>query len=297
MNDDEPPPRRGVQTEAVRLLSPVAVREAARRREARRRRRMVLVVLAGIVVLAVALGVVWGLSGRDGGAAPGRTPTSEPVVPTESPTPTVPPAAAPPAASEALAALETLTVATTSSGPPYDRDLFGWRSVDHDRNGCDIRNDVLRRDLVDVEVRAGTNGCNVVSGELADPYTGSSIAFVVGGGASNDGGIQIDHVVSLSNAWASGADAWDSNTLLTFGNDPLNLLAVDGDANQTKGNGDAAEWLPDNTDYHCTYVARQVAVKDAYALTVTPDERRAMQRVLDSCPDQPLPSAADARTP
>ena len=197
----------------------------------------------------------------------------------------------------AQAALAHLLVAPADSTASYDRTMFGWRSYDHDRNGCDTRNDVLRRDLTDLVVREGTNGCKVDSGLLADPYTGREIAFVIGGGPTNDGGVQIDHVVALANAWASGASTWDDATMVTFGNDPLNLLAVDGDANQAKQASDASQWLPDNASFHCEYVARQVAVKQAYALSVTPSEHDAMATVLASCPDQPLPTAADTATP
>ncbi len=98
-----------------------------------------------------------------------------------------------------------------------------------DRTGCDSRNDVLRRDLIDPVVREGTQGCKVDAGTLAEPYTGTMIFLVVGDGPTNDGGVQIDHVVALANTWASGAAGWDSTALQTFGNDPLNLLAVDGE--------------------------------------------------------------------
>ena len=202
-----------------------------------------------------------------------------------------------PESGTALNAARALAVAPPNAASSYDRELFAWRGVDLDRNGCDSRNDVLRRDLVDLVVREGTQGCKVDAGTLAEPYTGTTIFFVVGGGPTNDGGVQIDHVVALANAWASGAAGWDSATLQTFGNDPLNLLAVDGDANQSKGASNAAEWLPPNTAFHCEYVARQVAVKTAYSLSVTASEFDAMERVLAGCPDQPLQTAANTATP
>ncbi|HWB37614.1 MAG TPA: HNH endonuclease family protein, partial [Rugosimonospora sp.] len=87
----------------------------------------------------------------------------------------------------------------------------------------------------------------------------------------------------------TGAQQWDADTLHRFGNDPLNLLAVDGAVNQSKGAGDASEWLPPNSAFQCRYVARQVAVKAAYGLWVTPQERAAMATVLVTCPGEPLP--------
>src|SRR5690606_32351751 len=102
------------------------------------------------------------------------------------------------------------------------------------------------------------------------------------------GDVQIDHVVALSDAWQKGAQGWDAQTMREFGNDPLNLLAVDGRLNGQKGDGDAATWLPPNKRFRCEYVARQITVKHTYALWVTQAEHDAMARVLADCPDQPL---------
>lgn len=172
----------------------------------------------------------------------------------------------------------------------YDREgQFGRAWLDVDDNGCDTRNDILARDLVEITYRPGTRDCVVASGVLHDPYSGQTIRFVRGNDTSN--AVQIDHVVALSDAWQKGAQQWDEATRVRFGNDPLNLLAVDGPLNQQKGDGDAATWLPPNRAYRCPYVARQVAVKDAYGLWVTQAEQDAMVRVLSSCPDEPLPTA------
>jgi hypothetical protein len=171
----------------------------------------------------------------------------------------------------------------------YDRDEFGQQWADVDRNGCDTRNDVLARDLSGEVFRAGSD-CVVVSGTLADPYTGTTIAFEKGDGSSVD----IDHVVSLSNGWQTGAFAWDEARRTAFANDPLNLLAVDSSANRQKGDGDAATWLPANRGARCAYVARQVAVKASHGLWVTVAERDAIAGILDGCPGEPVPAAAPA---
>ena len=126
------------------------------------------------------------------------------------------------------------------------------------------------------------------SGVLDDPYTGKTITFIRGERTSAD--VQIDHVVALENAWKSGADTWDTARRYRFGNDPYNLLAVDGPANQEKGSASADYWLPPRTDYRCAYVARQIGVKDKYGLSVTSAEKQAMMGVLHGCPGQPLPS-------
>jgi hypothetical protein len=190
----------------------------------------------------------------------------------------------------ALAAALTLTVKGRAPKTGYDRDQFGQAWLDTDRNGCDTRNDVLRRDLTNLVLKAGTHGCLVLRGTLNDPYTGKRIAFVRGEATSS--AVQIDHVVALADAWQKGAQQWAPDRRAAFANDPLNLLAVDGPTNGRKGAGDTATWLPPNTSYRCAYVARQVAVKVKYRLWATAAERDAMVRVLTPCPNQPLPTAA-----
>lgn len=232
-------------------------------------------------------------------ASPTQRPTPTPS-PTLEPSPTQTPddvgvalAAADPGT--ALAAVALLDVKGRAPRTGYDRDLFGAGWVDTDRNGCDTRNDILRRDLVDETFKPDTRNCVVLTGTLADPFTGTTITFERGQGTSEL--VQIDHVVALADAWQKGAQQWDEATRVAFANDPLNLLAVDGAANQQKGAGDTATWLPPNKPFRCEYVARQVAVKAAYALWVTDAEREAMVRVLADCPEEPLPTSAAATPP
>ncbi len=196
----------------------------------------------------------------------------------------------PPApAGSALDALGTVDVRGRAPRTGYDRDEFGSGWVDADRNGCDTRNDVLARDLTGEAFEPGTRDCVVVSGTLADPYSGATLGFRRGEGTSE--AVQIDHVVALSDAWQKGARQWDEATRVAFANDPLNLLAVDGPLNMQKGDGDAATWLPPDRAYRCAYVARQVAVKVEYGLWMTAAERDAVAAVLAGCPDEPLPGS------
>lgn len=204
------------------------------------------------------------------------------------------PDTAPPPTGDAASALAALPVKGRAPRTGYDRDAFGQRWADVDRDGCDQRNQVLARDLSAVEFRPGTRDCVVLSGALLDPYTGDGVPFLRGEATSAD--VQIDHVVSLSNAWQTGAQTLDLDTRELFANDPLNLLAVDGPTNGAKGDGDAATWLPPARGYRCAYVARQVAVKAKYGLWVTPAESAAIARVLRGCPGEPLP-ASDVPVP
>jgi len=172
----------------------------------------------------------------------------------------------------------------------YERAQYGQAWLDTDRNGCDTRNDILRRDLSETVVRDRTHGCLVESGVLHDPYTARDLQFTRGPGDVVD----IDHVVALEDAWVTGANRWDIRKRAALANDPMNLLAVDASANRQKGAGDAATWLPANKRYRCAYVARQVGVKAKYGLSVTPAEREAIERVLSTCPGKPLPKDSGA---
>ncbi len=156
---------------------------------------------------------------------------------------------------------------------------------------------MLARDLTAETFKAGTRNCVVLTGNLADPYSGRAIAFQRGQDTSDD--VQIDHVVALANSWRTGAQGWDAVKRTAFANDRLNLLAVDGPLNMQKGDGDAATWLPPNRSYRCAYVARQVAVKVAYGLWMTQAERNAIATVLSACPSEPLPGGgvADVAAP
>lgn len=184
--------------------------------------------------------------------------------------------------------LDELAVQDPASKAGYSRDQFGaaWSDVDH--NGCDTRNDILKRDMTNVTFKANTYDCVVLTGTLNDPYTGKTIAFERGQDTSK--AVQIDHVVALSNAWQTGAQNLSADQRLQLANDPYNLLAVDGPANQEKSDSDAASWLPSNTAFDCEYVARQIGVKHKYALWVTAGEKSAMQTVLATCPSQSVPT-------
>lgn len=189
----------------------------------------------------------------------------------------------------AFQVLESLPVKGRAAKTGYDRAQFGPRWSDVDRNGCDTRNDILARDLRDVE-RSGA--CKVITGELTDPYTNAVSDFVREQGTSEL--VQIDHVVALSDAWQKGAQQLTVDQRATLANDPLNLLAVGGAANAQKGDGDAATWQPGNKDFRCQYVARQVAVKATYGLWVTQAEHDAIAHVLTACPDEPASTSSFA---
>lgn len=177
--------------------------------------------------------------------------------------------------------LKTLKVKGRAPRTGFDRDNFGpaWSDVDH--NGCDTRNDILKRDLHDETFKPGTHDCIVLTGVLDDPYSGKTIKFKRGQDTSTD--VQIDHVIPLSDAWQKGAQQWTADKRKQLANDPLNLLAVDGPLNGQKSDSDAATWLPPRKAYRCAYIARQISVKAKYDVWVTAAEKTAMEGILGNC--------------
>ncbi len=187
----------------------------------------------------------------------------------------------------AIATLETLPVKGRAPKTGYTRDQFGQAWADVDRNGCDTRNDILKRDLTSLTYKANTRNCVVLSGTLLDRYSGESINFIRGNITSME--VQIDHVVALSNAWQTGAFKLTAEQRKALANDPMNLFAVKGRLNSQKGDGDAATWLPPLKSFRCAYVAQQIAVKAKYSLWVVPPEKAAMLSILAKCPTQKVP--------
>lgn len=233
-----------------------------------RRRRFAVVLIA---VLSLVAGVV--SEAIQDRSAPAPAPTQN-VVTQQTPVASTP----------AIQALDKLQIKGRAPKTGYTREQFSndWGKI----AGCSLRELILLRDLQNTVL--DEDGCRILSGTLdPDPYTGKIIAFQRG--ATSSQAVQIDHVVAVSDAWQKGAQQLTPDLRYQFYNDPLNLLAVDGPANNNKSDGDAATWLPPNKDYRCRYVARQVAVKVKYTLWITQAEHDAIKNVLSTCPGQVLP--------
>lgn len=186
----------------------------------------------------------------------------------------------------AAAALAHLPVKGRAPKTGYARDQFPhWSDLDHD--GCDTRAETLDRNGLPGTETRDRDGC-VVGAHIHDPYNGRTAVEPPG----RPSGVDIDHVVALSNAWQTGAQQLTRARREALANDPLNLVAVDRAVNRAKGDGDAATWLPPDRAARCGYVARQIAVKTRYRLWVTAPEQAAMHRVLGTCPGQKLPQEA-----
>jgi hypothetical protein len=160
----------------------------------------------------------------------------------------------------------------------YRRAAFGesWTddtSAPGGRNGCDTRNDILDRDLIE-KTYVSIKRCPtaVATGVLHDPYSNVVIDFTRGNqvGAA----VQIDHLVPLALAWDLGAFAWPEDLRVRFANDPANLIAVAGPVNQDKGDAEPADWMPPNRAFWCQYSVQFAEVLRGYALPI--DQRSAV---------------------
>ena len=180
------------------------------------------------------------------------------------------------------------TVDQRVRGGDYRRTAFGdaWddeTTAPGGRNGCDTRNDILDRDLTD-KAFVVTKRCPqaVASGSLRDPYTNATIAFTRGNqvGAA----VQIDHIVPLAYAWDMGARNWTDDMRKRFANDPANLLAVAGQANQDKSDLPPGEWMPPNVAFHCQYAMAFIAVIRGYRLAVEELSADRLRDAAGSCP-------------
>ncbi|MEU0494257.1 HNH endonuclease family protein [Mycobacterium sp. NPDC006124] len=177
---------------------------------------------------------------------------------------------------------------TRVHGNDYRRAAFGeaWTddtSAPGGHNGCDTRNDILDRDLVDKTFTA-ISRCPtaVATGTLYDPYTNETIPFTRGNqvGAA----VQIDHIVPLALAWDLGARNWTDDMRRRFANDPANLLAVQGKANQDKGDSEPADWMPPNHAFWCQYAVQFAAVLRGYALPVDDRSAVVLREAASTCP-------------
>jgi len=174
------------------------------------------------------------------------------------------------------AELKALPLAAAPHPQGYSRDEFGTAWKDVDDNGCDTRDDILARDLTDVRRRGA---CTVTSGTLHDPYTGTTIHFVRGPQSAL---VQIDHIYPEHRAWMYGAWKWSKDQRERFSNDPLELVAASGKANDAKGDSGPADWTPDE-GFWCQYATRYVEVATKYHLPVTGADRSKLGTMLRRC--------------
>lgn len=173
-------------------------------------------------------------------------------------------------------------------GYDYRRAAFGDSWTDDNaapggHNGCDTRNDILNRDLDDktfVSIKRCPNA--VATGVLHDPYTNAVVTFTRG--EKTGAAVQIDHIVPLALAWDLGARGWPEGLRVRFANDPANLIAVAGNANQDKGDHEPANWMPANAAFHCQYAIQFIAVLRGYGLPIDAPSAGVLRNAAATCP-------------
>ena len=177
-----------------------------------------------------------------------------------------------PSTGTAQSELNGLTVADEGSMDGYDRDKFPhWIPIE---GNCDTRETVLKRDGDGVTVG---DDCYPSAGSWTSPYDGATW--------TEPADVDIDHVVPLAEAWRSGAADWTTDRRRDFANDldDPQLIAVTDNVNQAKGDKDPASWKPPLKSYYCTYSKMWIHSKSVWKLTAQPDEKTALQSMLDTC--------------
>jgi len=186
------------------------------------------------------------------------------------------------------ARLDRLTVVErTTADPSYRRAEFGESWADLDSDGCNTRDEVL---LATVDrsksyqtQRQGRCRADMVAGTWVDMYTGALMTWSNLKEPVQAQGIPIDHIVSLAGAYRYGARDWTDQQRVEFANDELNLTPTTAALNRAKTDSDPASWTPPPAG-RCAYATRYIAVKSKYDLPVDPEEKAALQGLLDSCP-------------
>ena len=157
----------------------------------------------------------------------------------------------------------------------YARALFEhW--IDIDGDGCDTREQVLKRDSVTLP-QVDPYKCKVIAGDWVSPFDGAKW--------SDPTDIDIDHVVALKEAWDSGAWAWSSATRNAFANDTSDrrtLLAVTDNVNQQKSDKDPSNWVPPLKSYLCTYLGNWISIKARWNLSMDQSEWGRIKNLLNS---------------
>ncbi|MEW2573277.1 HNH endonuclease family protein [Streptomyces sp. NPDC047070] len=176
-----------------------------------------------------------------------------------------------------LAAAVELLPSATESREGYQRTFFKhWNKGSNPSDGCNTRAEVLiAESRVEPAVEAG---CKIVAGEWYSYYDGVSLTA--------PGGLDIDHMVPLAEAWDSGASTWTAQRREAYANDQdaeHSLVAVSARSNRTKGDKDPADWTPPLADARCTYTAHWVATKLRWQLTVDDRERGALAELAAGC--------------
>ncbi|MCB2181320.1 MAG: HNH endonuclease [Desulfobulbaceae bacterium] len=157
--------------------------------------------------------------------------------------------------------------------PPSTSDAYkreDWPHwTDEDSDCQNTRMEILIRDNIGMLKFKRNKHCNVTWGKWKCPYTGKEFT------KASD--IDIDHIVPLSHAHKTGGAGWSREKKREFANDPLNLLSVEDNINQGKGDKAPDEWRPPQKNYWHEYALRWRKVKKKYGLYISPSEEKALE--------------------
>jgi hypothetical protein len=157
----------------------------------------------------------------------------------------------------------------------YRRSLFTHWS-DLDGNGCDTREEVLKRDSTS-RPQVDPYRCYVVAGDWYSVYDGAKL--------NDRGDVDIDHVVALKEAWDSGAWAWSESQRKAYANDLTDrrtLVAVRDRVNASKSDKDPSNWMPPLRSYWCPYLGDWISVKARWGLSMDQSEFGRIKNLLNS---------------
>lgn len=184
-----------------------------------------------------------------------------------------------PAPDSAAKLIEGLSVRPETTMAGYDREEFphwasdaaefGWQEP---VTACDVRDTALIRDGNDVRV---DEECRIYAGSWTDPYTTNIY--------TDPQDLDGDHLVPLAESWRSGASRWTIKERETYANAPGVVLVVDDGANQEKGDKGPEAWLPPNREYWCEYASRWTEIKAVWGMSVDPQEKMALQKIISGC--------------
>ncbi|WFR73503.1 HNH endonuclease family protein [Prescottella defluvii] len=243
--------------------------------------RRVLAVFGSVciaVIMAIGYVLVDEWLGTDSGQDSGSTPHTVP-------------------AGELTGLLAQVTVAPELPMTGYSREQFPHWDLNTPEHGfgaefaqygrCTTRDVMMLRDAVGpVQLDPKTCSLTVGSGGgwqdeygFIDRKTGELKPYKFMTASSE---VDAEHIVPLAEAWRSGASKMDEATRRNIANDATNLVAADPSANRSKGDQDAANYLPPGK-FRCTYLDRYLQVKVKYGLAVDSAEQAALRTAVDDC--------------
>ena len=176
---------------------------------------------------------------------------------------------------DAKSALAVLKVVEEVARVGYEREMFNhW--IDADNDGCDTRREVLINEAVIKPTVTGS--CYLSGGQWVSKYDGLVLT------EASD--LDVDHVVSLGEAWDSGASKWDAVTRQAFANDllsPNSLIAVSASSNRSKSDFDSSEWSPLNRSGVCWLTSATLITKHRWSLSIDKKEKAALSTLITRC--------------